>query len=697
MTERTTTTRRPSVCFVVTEILGTVRNGGIATAVTHMSLLLAERGMAVDILHCGWRDEVDDAWAARYREAGVRVRFLDRSEVVSPEYLADSWRVAQVLGEHHYDTVVMQDWQGLGAVTGLAKRVGLGFASTRLVHHVHGPTEWLLEANRSVEMSPRDAATAHLERLSAEYADVVVGPSAHLVSWMADHGWRLPEERHIVPYFTSRHLDALDAPLPPDRPTAPLTELVFFGRLEERKGVRTFASAVNRLDPALPHGSTLTFMGRPAHFQPADVREMFDPPAREALAEIRFLTDLDQPEARAHLQGPGRVALIPSHLDNSPNVVYECIEDRVPFLASHAGGTGELVAEADRATTLFDPNPASMARLLEPLLRSRVTPVPARPSYDGPALMAVWEQLLRPLPDAPVDETTDDTFVTVVIPHHDRPDHLVKAVQSVALQDHMNLEILVVDDGSTTPEALELLERLPAMFAHRRLRVVRQENRYLGAARNTGAREAAADWLVFLDDADELKPACVSTMIRAQRRTGARLVSEGFDEVDGTTLDHCPHLHTWIFLGSGIHLGSMMNNLGGAGMLVARDDLLAVGGFHERHGVGHEDWRLYVAFAMSGRPIAGVPLPLYVYRIRPNSMIRSTSTYANSAIVNEVFAEHLPPELASWPMLLRSLSEVTAKQQGRIEYLQGHVASLDAQLDDLRRLLALQSVVARPR
>lgn len=697
MADSSSTQPQPSVCFVVTEILGTVRNGGIATAVTHMSLLLAARGTDVEILYCGWRDEVDEPWATRYRDAGVKVRFLDRSEVVAPDYVADSWRVYRTLAAGSYDAIVLQDWQGLGAISGLAKKAGLAFGSTRLIHHVHGPTEWLLEANRSVDLPPRDAATAHLERLSAEYADHVVGPSAHLVGWMESHGWRLPADRSIIPYFTSRHLTALDAPLPPDRPAAALEELVFFGRLEERKGVRTFASAINRIDPDALRGITVTFMGRPAHFQPDDVRAMFEPSARSALAAIQFLTDLDQPEARAYLCGPGRVAVIPSHLDNSPNVVYECIEDRVPFLASRAGGTGELVAEQDRVATLFDPNPASFASLLAPLLEQRVTPAPARPSYDGPTLMEAWEPLLAPPAAATPDDEGDERLVTVVIPHHDRPEHLLGAVRSVVAQDHPNVEIIVVDDGSRTPEAHVLLERLPTMFGDRSVRVIRQENRYLGAARNAGAREASADWLVFLDDDDELHPFAISEMLRAQRRTGARLVSVGFDVVDGTHLGHTPRLHTWIFLGSGIHLGSMMNNLGGAGMLVSRDDLLRLGGFHERHGVGHEDWRLYVQFMLDGLTTTSVPEPLYVYRIRANSMIRSTSTYANSEIVNEVFHDHLPAELSAWPFLLRAFSEVVSRQQGEISGLHHRIASLEHELATTRRLVELHRQIGRPR
>ncbi len=686
-----------SVCFVVTEILGTVRNGGIATAITHMSLLLSKLGYRTEVLYCGWQSEVEAVWAKRYREAGVTVRLLDRSEEVAPDYVADTWRVYRELAGAQHDIVIFQDWQGLGAVSGLAKHVGLAFGATRLIHHVHGPTEWLLEANRTVDLFPRDAAVAHLERLSAQYADEIVGPSSHLIEWMDCHGWSLAESRRVIPYFTSRHLENLAAELPPDPPTAPLAELVFFGRLEERKGVRTFASAINRLDPEMLRGIKITFMGRPAHFQPQDVVAMFEPGARAALEDIQFLTDLDQPEARAYLRGPGRVAVVPSFLDNSPNVVYECIEDRIPFLASHAGGTGELVAPEDRAYTLFDPTPASLASILLPLLESRLTPRPARPSYDGPELLAAWEPILTATGDEHNEQEIDSRPVTVVIPHHDRPDYLLGAVRSAIEQDHANLEVVVVDDGSRTPAAHRLLERLPTMFGEGRVRVIRQENRYLGAARNAGARAATADWLVFLDDDDELHPSAVSEMLRAQRRTDARLVSVGFDVVDGARLEHPRRLHTWIFLGSGIHLGSMMNNLGGAGMLVSRDDLLRLGGFHEQHGVGHEDWRLYVQFMLGGLAITSVPEPLYIYRIRANSMIRSTSTYANAETVNEAFRTHLPPELSSWPFLLRAMSEVITRQQGEAGNLHHRIGLLEHELATARRLLDLRRQIGWPR
>ena len=115
---------------------------------------------------------------------------------------------------------------------------------------------------------------------------------------------------------------------------------------------------------------------------------MIEPDVRDRLAGVLFHGALDQAGARSYLEGPGRVAIVPSYLDNSPNVIYECIEDRISFLASRAGGSGELLAESDRDATLFDPDPRSLAAILRPFVSERRKPVPAMPSYDGVSSLA---------------------------------------------------------------------------------------------------------------------------------------------------------------------------------------------------------------------------------------------------------------------------------------------------------------------
>ncbi|WP_319521544.1 glycosyltransferase [uncultured Desulfosarcina sp.] len=88
-------------------------------------------------------------------------------------------------------------------------------------------------------------------------------------------------------------------------------------------------------------------------------------------------------------------------------------------------------------------------------------------------------------------------MVSVVIPTFNRSDMLKDAVASVLDQDYGNAELIVVDDGSTDATARTL-----AAYEGR-LRLLRQENRGVSAARNAGIR-AAAGTLIALLDSDDL-------------------------------------------------------------------------------------------------------------------------------------------------------------------------------------------------
>ena len=77
---------------------------------------------------------------------------------------------------------------------------------------------------------------------------------------------------------------------------------------------------------------------------------------------------------------------------------------------------------------------------------------------------------------------------------------ILDAIQSVVLQGHENLEILVVDDGSTD-RSIELVESLSVP-----VKIIHQANAGPAAARNTGLQNASGEYIAFLD-ADDLYPA----------------------------------------------------------------------------------------------------------------------------------------------------------------------------------------------
>jgi glycosyltransferase involved in cell wall biosynthesis len=97
---------------------------------------------------------------------------------------------------------------------------------------------------------------------------------------------------------------------------------------------------------------------------------------------------------------------------------------------------------------------------------------------------------------------TDPTpRVSVVIPTYNRPSYLRSAVESVREQTYDRIELVVVDDHSSTParEALEGVKR----DAFDGFECVRHdENRGVNAARNTGIQTATGEYIAFLDDDD---------------------------------------------------------------------------------------------------------------------------------------------------------------------------------------------------
>src|SRR5208337_4612394 len=89
-----------------------------------------------------------------------------------------------------------------------------------------------------------------------------------------------------------------------------------------------------------------------------------------------------------------------------------------------------------------------------------------------------------------------DRLVSVVIPAHNSRRYITQTLDSVLAQKHRPLEILVVDDGST-----DSTTQLVSAYA-REVRLIQQEQHGHPAARNTGIRAAAGEFLGFLDHDD---------------------------------------------------------------------------------------------------------------------------------------------------------------------------------------------------
>jgi CDP-glycerol glycerophosphotransferase len=114
--------------------------------------------------------------------------------------------------------------------------------------------------------------------------------------------------------------------------------------------------------------------------------------------------------------------------------------------------------------------------------------------------------------------------ISVVVPIYNVERYLQECLESIAAQTFGDLECVMVDDGSTDGSAA-IAEAYAAQDP--RFRLVRQENRGLGAARNTGCRHLAdgTEFLAFVDSDDTLPPGAYELMVRTLEETGSDFVA----------------------------------------------------------------------------------------------------------------------------------------------------------------------------
>ena len=196
-------------------------------------------------------------------------------------------------------------------------------------------------------------------------------------------------------------------------------------------------------------------------------------------------------------------------------------------------------------------------------------------------------------------------LVSVVIPTYNSGHFIREAVDSVLAQTYRNVELIVVDDGSTDNTA----EALGAYGD--RLRVIRQENAGPSAARNRGIREAAGDLIAFLDADDLWHP----QKLEVQLRVCLENPDAGMISCLTLPYAHAAALKQEVpakFEVSEVRLFDLLlgRPIQTPAALIRKKILAAVGGFDEGLRMA-EDWHLWLRVAQHTRILLlGVPMVL---------------------------------------------------------------------------------------
>jgi glycosyltransferase involved in cell wall biosynthesis len=220
-------------------------------------------------------------------------------------------------------------------------------------------------------------------------------------------------------------------------------------------------------------------------------------------------------------------------------------------------------------------------------------------------------------------------LVSVIIPCYNDGQYLDDSVSSIKKQTFTDLEIIIVNDGSTEESTLKRL----SLFNDPQVTVLHKENGHLSSARNHGIRHARGAVIVTLDADDKFEKTFIEKGVSVLQRdvsTGAvtcYLKSFGLKR------------YKWKPLG-----GDLKNFLyrqeSCASAMFRKECWEKVKGYDEQMKSGYEDWEFWLRLTSAGWKVHVLKEYLLNYRVTGKSMLLTQSEPKREAIVNYIMEKH---------------------------------------------------------
>ena len=644
---------KPRVCMFTKEF-GNVRLGGIGSAFTHLASLLALHGFPVQVILAEEGIERTSEFRAEqqtFRRKGIEldsVQASPRHKATRRYHMQLAYMVYEWARRHESECDIMHyhDWFGLGYYLSKAKKEGIAFGAVTLVAQLHGTWSWAL-SNQKVLRDIFSVSMAYAERKAVENADVVVSCSQYMIDHLRSYyGAEIEAKRAHIIQNTLQTREKQTASMQDVEKLLRIRELVFFGKTDFFKGIDIFCDAIDIMLRSGQGPPAVTFLVRlKAVTRDGEQGDAFiDRRSRgwkESGVEVSVVTGQSSSGCMRYLKGKGRLAVMPSVLENSPYVVLEAIGNFVPFVATAVGGTPELLHPDDRPHALVPYAASALAERLSQIVvhGQRL----CRPAVSFSGTEGKWLELhtngLSVKPAAPKSLRTctasgrDPPLVSVIVPTHNRATVLPRTIAAIWALTYAAIEIVFVDDASTDADVPSALEQLHSKYSalttgsvagdgyFRSLTIVRNKvNSYLGASRNHGAQKAEGSLLVFTDDDDPILPSSVANMVAALCRRGLDMIGarpwyvpRGVDIWQTSEVPNDPRSSDWLIAGGPAAEGVLLNAFSGPFTMFMRTSFLSLGGFTKMRA-GCEDWEIWSQATQAGLAIDKMTEPQYVYK-----------------------------------------------------------------------------------
>ncbi|WP_321944627.1 glycosyltransferase [Burkholderia cenocepacia] len=521
-----------------------------------------------------------------------------------------------------------QDYRGIGVHVAQAKRARMLPASVFIMAYAHGNHLYLDNAAGNISQE-RDLAVDVRERLSVELADCAVFASKFLEDLYINVGGFQTRRHMFQPYpikLSDTELVETDF--------SKISTLVFYGKHTEQKGYFDFCEAVLEIFGNDEYRATAKQINRIVVLGSTnpDPRLSEIPGVRVESGifprndVVKMLSDL----------APHSLVVLPYKGDNHPLSIFEVVDAQCQILAYDAGGIPEQIPAELHDRLLSKPNYKALAAAMHrsvglhfwercDLIRHTKASIAWHYKNHGYNYLNLIESFKKyePAQDSPSGD------VSIIVPNYNGTaallDDVITGIRNSFKKPH---EVIFVDDVST-PENFDLLKSRGEHVEGIRTNVIRNEvNLGLAGTRNVGLSQVTTPYVCAHDNDNILlnRFLDIATRIMDENPEIAAVTSwtVAFNDGDQWQADSTTTLkYKWRPIGSDIGLGLKDNTFGDAMAVYRTDVVRELGGWDQSSKALWEDWQFFLKLAAHGKQILTIPKEMILYRVRPNSMLRS--------------------------------------------------------------------------
>jgi glycosyltransferase involved in cell wall biosynthesis len=221
-------------------------------------------------------------------------------------------------------------------------------------------------------------------------------------------------------------------------------------------------------------------------------------------------------------------------------------------------------------------------------------------------------------------------LISVVIPCFNDGNYLPETISKLSLQTNQSFEIIIVNDGSTDSNTLQVLDQLAEQP---NITVLHKENGRMSSARNHGVNHAKGKYIEALDADDYFDPSffAKAVAILEQEPTTAVVTSyiKYFGNKTGISKPRGGNAFNFLF-----------SNQCPACAMVRKDIWDKVGGYDESMKLGYEDWEFYLRITKLNMEVHLIPECLLFYRQTEKSTLKNDTHPNRAGIIQYILEKH---------------------------------------------------------